>query len=282
MSTTTAVLVLALACGQARDALSARTLARLNAYRKLAGLERVVLDDALSRGCLAHARYLARHPERVKAKHFSPHVEDPRLAGSTRAGRRAGRNAVIYHLQGPGNPLRAIDEHMAGLFHRVPLLAPDLKRIGCALSYGPGQNCWVVIDVKSGKGAAAAEAGAPVLFPAERQTGVPRKFVGIEIPNPIPPKGVAAKSGYPITVIFPPGARVTEAAAVLKTGKGKKVAAWVSSPDRPAYTPRYQFNTVCLIPRAHLRPRARYRVEVRARVDGRDWEKKWSFTTGRQ
>ena len=43
-------------------ALADALLRQLNTYRKTAGLELVWLDPELSRGCTAHARYLALNP----------------------------------------------------------------------------------------------------------------------------------------------------------------------------------------------------------------------------
>src|SRR5262249_50298106 len=54
-----------------------RFVEQLNRQRKLAGLAGVRVDAELSRGCLAHARYLAQHANPAQPDAFAFAPEDP-------------------------------------------------------------------------------------------------------------------------------------------------------------------------------------------------------------
>jgi hypothetical protein len=270
-------LVLALTVAEANNE-AGKTLARVNYQRKKAGLEPVTLDRKLSRACLAHAKYLAKHCDPLSMSGINPHDEDPKKGGYTQQGIAAARMSVIFFFAGPHKPAESIDDHLATLFHRISLIHPDLKKIGFGHVFFKGDRCWVVVDTKSAR-QDAGQFRQPVLYPAAGQKNVPRAYFKNEFPNPIPAQGRGKQAGYPITASFPPRAKVTEATAVLKDSRGQKVAAWISSPEQPALRPEQQQNTICLIPKTRLRARTTYSVTIKAKVDGKDWSRTWKFTT---
>jgi hypothetical protein len=279
MHPTVLAILLLLRSDAAQDDLASKTLEKLNSYRQAAGLKAVVLDADLSKACLAHAQYITKHLNPAKAKEFNPHVEDPRLAAYTKEGQKAAKNSLISAYFGKPNPLGAGDSFMAGLFHRVPLLHPDLERVGFAHVQTKANWGVIVLDSKSGRRTRSAEAAPPVNYPVDQQANVPLAFSQNEIPNPIPPEGRGQRAGFPITVTFPESAKVTQATAVLKDGSGREVAGWLSSPEKPAFKPHFQNNTICLIPKAQLRPKTTYQVAVTAQVNGKAWQRTWRFTT---
>jgi uncharacterized protein YkwD len=123
-------------------------------------------------------------------------------------------------------------------------------------------------------------ADGAVVYPGDGQQDVPLWFPGNEIPDPIP-EAPGRLAGYPVTVSFPLRVPVLDAEAGLKDADGKEVAAWISTPERPAnkmFT-REQQNTICIIARQPLRPASTYTAHVRAKVRGKDWSLEWSFTT---
>jgi uncharacterized protein YkwD len=132
-----------------QTAVAAKVLAQLNACRRTAGLEPATrVDAALSAGCLAHARYLARNAEEASLKAHGPHDEDPKLPGYSAAGRKAARASVINTSAPPG----AVDNWMATLYHRHSLLDPRVKAIGFGFAKD-GHGGWIsVLDARSGKG----------------------------------------------------------------------------------------------------------------------------------
>src|SRR5262249_43430098 len=109
-------------------AVLAKVLAKVNDYRALAGLAPVALDPELSKGCQAHCAYIARNAEHPSTRGLGAHDEVPGLPGFSADGRRAGRASVI--AWGGIDAESATDGWMATLYHRVPMLQPNLKRVG--------------------------------------------------------------------------------------------------------------------------------------------------------
>ena len=102
---------------------------------------------------------LANGPDHFAAslQGLGGHDESPALAGFSEAGRAAAKaSAVAYGL---GDPLDAVDGWMATLYHRVPLLDPNLKRVGFGCRPGADSRWVSVLDVGRGR-VASAHAGS--------------------------------------------------------------------------------------------------------------------------
>ena len=256
-----------------------KALDKVNGFRKLAGLPPVVLDEQLSKACRAHARYLALNHGHPATAGLGAHDEDLSLPGASEEGRKAGKASDI--AIGDYQPLDGFDSWMATLYHRVPILEPNLKTIGfsCARSHRLG---WVtVLEVGTGRQRGIPRPH-PVFYPVPDQTGVPLHFpIGGEEPNPIP-EDKTGKAGYPVTAFFPEAAPLKSASGIVTDGAGKEVPIWFSAPEAPA-NPKFaknQGNTVCLIPREPLKPNTSYHVTLRGQLGGKGWNKAWQFTTG--
>ncbi|MEQ9496625.1 MAG: CAP domain-containing protein [Deltaproteobacteria bacterium] len=241
---------------------------RLNLRRRALGLAPVTVDAKKTAGAAAHAAYIAANHTSLFEAGLALHDEDESRPGYSAAGAHAGRHAVIALQE--GRPRDVVDQWMASFFHRVPLVHPRLERVGVGFAERGGQRIFVV-DVEP-----EAPSSRVVVVPADGARDVPIAFAGPELPNPIPndPDGAA---GYPITVTFPPKAKVGGVVAKL-SDLGAEVPAWVSTPVLPADA-KAQQNTVCLIAKDPLRPRTRYTFEMRATVDGRPFTLKSTFTT---
>jgi uncharacterized protein YkwD len=246
-----------------------RALARLNLHRRKAGVPDAVLDEELSRGCLAHARYLLRNEGHPSTKGLGIHDEDASLPGYTPEGQRAGKNSVI--ITG-GAPATAVEDWMATFYHRVPLLDPELTRVGFGVVRGGPHGRVTVLDALSGRGSQG-----PVLFPVPGQKDVPLLLLAGETEAQALPEARDRTGGYPITAMFPPGVDVRGVEAALADGGGEEVAVWVLSPERSPAVARA--NTVGVVPRQPLRPGTAYTVKLSARVNGRAWSREWKFTT---
>lgn len=129
-------------------AFAATAVESLNAYRRTAGLAPVTLDEKRSRGCRLHARYLARNIDQPAVQGLGMHDEDASLPGATPEGRRAGRASVVAREPDAG---AAVDGWIDTLFHRVPLLNPDLKTVGYACVRLPDRGYVCVMDAGPGK-----------------------------------------------------------------------------------------------------------------------------------
>jgi uncharacterized protein YkwD len=265
-------------------------LERVNAYRKQAGLERVRLSEDLSVGCKAHANYLLQNAQIMSAKNMNPHEEVPSLNGFTEAGRKTAPMALLARLGGKPEegPVPAVDLWMSTFYHRIAILCPGLRAIGFGYTI-KGYYCDVVMDVRSRVYRDNQARWPIVIYPVNGQQDVPRVFSQGkgERPNPIPEGSREQLAGFPITIQFPRGPRVTEVVAVLTVQTADApsergataVAAWVFTPASPALVKVSQENTVCLIPKEPLAPRSVYSVSVTANLNGNPWKRSWTFTT---
>ncbi len=119
-----------------------------------------------------------------------------------------------------------------------------------------------------------------VFYPVDRQHDVPCAFAGREFPNPIP-FAKEDRAGYPITVTFPTGTKISHCEGKLFDSEGHTVYVWLSSPESPA-NPDYassQETSIAIIAKEPLVIAAKYTVEVSAEIDGVKWHAKWRFTT---
>jgi uncharacterized protein YkwD len=253
-------------------------LAKVNAYRQRAGLKPVALDAALCGPCLAHARYLVINEGHEKLQGLLAHQEFPGLPGYSAEGDKAGRASDIGI--GDYEPIDAVDSWMATLYHRVPILEPNLKTVGFGCARGRRQGWVTVLDVNSGR--ERAPRPHAVYCPSPDETNVPLSFPnGGETPNPIP-DDEDGRAGYPVTASFPDGEAPTSASGKLTDDKGAEVRCWFSSAAKPANPmhAKLQGNTICLIPEDPLLPSRTYHVHLQGMVAGKAWEKRWKFTTG--
>jgi uncharacterized protein YkwD len=253
--------------------LAFRVQDRINQYRLAARVAPVILDPSWSRGCLSHARYLARNDGVRVSVEVRTDDEDPRLPGFSEEGLYTARLGLIDFRE----PLAALAAWAQSPPTKAALLHPDLKAFGAGWARN-ARGKWVcVLDLASG--IKTAHRGI-VIFPRDRQFDVPAAFPGNEFPDPIPHSKTQAV-GNPVTVTFPPAVRVTRVTATLDDELGREVDAWLSTPEKPANEGyrSHQGNTVCLIARAPLKPATTYRARVTADLDGRHWSATSHFTT---
>jgi uncharacterized protein YkwD len=125
-----------------------KILARVNAVRKLAGLSPVRLDPELSRGCRAHARYLAQNQRQAAVQGMGVHRQDEKLPGASPEGAKAAKESVIAVLL---DPYACVEGWMATLYHRIPILTPNLERVGFGLAHVEGHKWACVLDTGNGR-----------------------------------------------------------------------------------------------------------------------------------
>lgn len=243
-------------------------LAQLNRLRTSAGLGAVMLDDDSSRGCLAHAKYLARH----RAADIDLRAEDANRPGYTGDGARAAQVALIALAESTA----ALDQWLGGMPGRLALLDAQLRTVGVGV-VRTGTGEWIaVVDAVRGRGEPI------VIYPAQKQSDVPLSFgVGPELPD-------RTVAGFPITITFPPGQQVVAGTIELRDEQGNAVDGYVSNPEKPTRfgknadderDRRRQRNSIALIPKTPLRPATSYQVKASAQIDGKPRRFDWSFTT---
>lgn len=259
------------------EALRGDTLARINAVRSLAGLDPVVLDPELSRGAQEHALYLVAN--RVDPR-SDVHSQDARLPGASAAGARAAAASVIMERVPPTD---AVSFHLSTLFHRLPLVAPGLRSIGVGAARGEPWVWATVLDVQSGLGASTRK--EPVWIPGDRSTGIPTTFglarPGLVVHESPDPLAGDLSAGYPITVGFPKGSKISGVEFRL-SGPAGAVPVYVFWPDRPpaGVTAAYLMDSVAAVPKDPLSRNTRYRATLKATVDGKPYEAAVEFSTG--
>jgi hypothetical protein len=268
--------------GNLLDPARKQAIDRLNACRKAAGVPAVTFSADKNAGCEAHARCLGRNYRPNQPLTIDPHDEDPKLPGFSEEGRRAARASAVYISCGPKeslpSPADAVEAWMATFYHRVALLNPATREVGLA-ALRPGDEVAVFVLDFGNRPPANREV---ILYPGNGQEGLPLEFAGQESPNPVPKDAGDRPPGFPVTITFPAGRIVRDVVATLEEDKGRAVPAWVSSPEEPAPPgERHQGDTVCLIPKAPLRPETTYKVSARAKVGGEGWSRSWRFTTGK-
>jgi hypothetical protein len=246
-----------------------QALRLLNHYRKLAGLTPVKLDPKLSAGCMEHANYMVQNQGTDAMAGLNPHTQRSDLPGATSAGAACAKAADLF--PGVADLGVAIDAWMAGVYHRRPMLDPQLERIGVGYARLPDGMLMAALRFENAR---RRGGGWPVAYPADRQTDVPLEY-GAEIPNPIPNHGTG---GYAITLQFPPFDKVASVSAKLTEATGKSVEFFLSDPEHPA-TSFGQFGVVCLIPKQSLQAEHVYTVRIDATWKGKPGSWAWSFST---
>ena len=275
-------------------------LARVNAYRAVAGLPPVRLDKAGSEACELHSKYLVINRGAPEIAGLLGHVENPALPGYTERGAEAGAQGNLHGVLGQF----AVDGWMNTLWHRNGILDPQLTTIAYG-HYPPRPNYdGPPPDDELEKPKAALDADGyeiastlwfkgrdgkppadvwPQRYPVDGQDGVPSAFEG-EVPDPRPAEARRATCGYPITLRFGDD-NVTGVSAALTQG-GAPVAFWLSSPEAPTTKDPLQPDaffrmegTVLVLPKQPLEMGKTYGVRVTATwgdQPARTW--KWSFT----
>ena len=244
---------------------------RLEAYRGVYK-ERLplFLDQDLSRGCVAHARYLSENPSELD-KWPQVHQEFEHLEGYSVIGHHAAMNSLI--APGTRDVNESIDAFMSTFYHRVPLLRPGLVGVG----YGHVDGI-AVVDV--GSLLVPELVVSMVAWPPPGVRGVPCSF-SPELPHPVPGEDQSAW-GYPITL-----QHESAASCVMKLRPKRPLAdpidCWLLTPTsfhNPELVPP---NVCCLTPKQKLKDLTLYYVDVHfedgAEIPPRLLE--WSFTTGR-
>ncbi len=242
-------------------------LEKLNEYRKLTGLEPVELDLERTKGCKAHAEYLIKY-----GSGKSPHSEDKNSPGYTEEGAKVAPISVIAFIKPPTD----VDRFMASFYHRMPLIHTQVKHVGygCATN---GSKWASVIECYSGLRPSKKEDPEFVLYPAVDQKNVPLGF-STEVPSPLP-KDHKGSAGHPVTISFFKNQKIKDVKTLFKDEE-KEIECYVSTPEKPAPAgSASQYNTICLIPKGALKSGIKYTVEVSCTVDGKEFTKKWSFTT---
>ena len=185
-------------------------LALLNWYRKLSGLKPVSEDSKLSAGDEAHVRYLLTNYSEALRNGAMPggemHEERDGSPGYSPDGAEAGKQSdvdfVYWHGHQPEGLLNfAILDWISGAFHRLPLLNPNLRRVGY-YDFCGGGICVAAMNAMGGVDGAGLRQSflRPLKFPPA-DAGLDLRTFENEWPDPLSAcPGFAAPTGLPITL----------------------------------------------------------------------------------
>ncbi|MCB9785838.1 MAG: hypothetical protein H6744_03990 [Deltaproteobacteria bacterium] len=260
---------------------AARALAAIRAAVGLPMPEQIAGINAAAQ---AHAEYYVAHVAQYSAAHLSPHEENPAWPeGYT--GASAGDRLVAQGVTPgfwsevmafTGSAEASLDGWMETLYHREPLVHPNMVRWGFGIARA-GQARAEVIDSINGQ-VSATGSGAdlgPALWPVRGATEVPTRWDGLETPKPPLPAGQSYPSGPIVTATFERSHALSLAEGSLRDPAGETVPAQVQSPDNDPYLT----STWAIYAYAPLAARTRYTVTFHGQVDGADTLLTWEFTT---
>ena len=260
---------------QSADAATA--LAAVNAARAQAGLPAVRVDPRLRDSALAHTWYWFFNNASPTVAKLGIHRETPGLPGF--AGARALDRAQTFGWHdGPigedithrGDPGAAVADWLDSVYHRFPIMRPELTAIGFAdaeIGNLPME------DMEFGFGYQTGPAHAPVDYPVDGQTGVPTSFFDNELPDPVP-AGAPRTTGYPVTVTFDQYSSASVSRFTLVGPDGAELAAYILLPSADTE------NSASLLPQRPLAAHTTYTARLVGTVDGRGLDRSWRFTTG--
>jgi uncharacterized protein YkwD len=185
-------------CARLPDGTDARAVdayERVNMYRLAIGAPCIHFVPEIASAAAAHCEYYVDNHGGCVA---SPHREVRSCQGfhGERFGERMARSGYLGYpayevMTYVGDGAAAVDAWVNSLWHRIPLLSPYVGDVG----YGSVAGRCDTMDF--GRGATAA-ASTTIVYPFDKQTGVPTSFDG-DFESPAPPRPpLGWPSGYPI------------------------------------------------------------------------------------
>ena len=248
-------------------------LSKINALRKVSGLDSVTLSKKLSDGCSKHARYLILNRSNGITEGLEAHKEYKEFKGYSIIGEIAGKHSVISFE----NPVYAIDQFTNSFYHRIPLLQPNLKEVG--IGYEKDEKMSItVVDCSSSMDYSDTNLMPIIFYPTVDQKNVAVVLCD-EYPDPIDRSlRDSYAAGLPITIFFSNNQTITDVKFSLLEKGFEEVKCFVSTPESPA-TDFSQWNTVCAIPTSPLNSNTAYTVNFSCKIDGVVYSKTYSFIT---
>lgn len=251
-----------------------RALAAVNAARSQAGLPPVPLDQRLSDSATSHSFYWLFNNLAPTSEGLGIHQEAaglPGFSGATLADRDRAfgypGQRLAEDITHRDSPVAAVGDWVDSVFHRFPIMRPDLVAIG----FGEAKVGVITMqDMEFGYGSTGT--AAPVVYPGSGQSSVPVRFVDNELPDPVP-MGKQRTTGYPVTVTFDVGDNVSMSGFTLAGPDGVALDAYVMPPSQASE------NSAWLVPAVPLHAATAYTAHFAGVLDGRSFDRTWSFTT---
>lgn len=247
----------------------------VNRYRAIAGLPPLKLNDSLDMAAQQQADFFVQHIALYYPGGLSPHQQPPGNQGvypwqrDHYFGYPGDRSAEV--MDSVSDPRQATADWIDSVYHRIPLLTPQISLMGFGAASLPGSQPYpgaAYIDFGY-LGSPPAPPDQTVLYPVPGQMGVPTTFQAGETPDPLKAFGGASlyPVGFPVTLNFPSSqvTGITVSSATLTTAAGVQVPSYVLTPanDPNDTPPNYELgNTVSIMAQAPLSPDTVYQVHI--------------------
>ena len=256
---------------------------RLNCHRRLAGVPEVQLSPALSQAAQAHADYMLATGE---YDHREEDSSQPSWTGGTALERAT---AAGYSLNTSDSQLAevigfrtsgadasfAVDNWINTVYHREPLLVPQLLDVGVGEA-----GIYNVMELVAPWSDPATKY---TLYPARGQSDVPLSFDSdTETPDPVEGAGLV---GPPVTISVlsdgwagnsdPYELVVDTSRTSIRATSGVEIPFVVLEPGDDPWLMRM----VALVPLQPLDPSTTYEVQATLSVNGELVEQSWAFAT---
>ncbi|MBM4388311.1 MAG: CAP domain-containing protein [Deltaproteobacteria bacterium] len=268
-----------------------KALKRVNEYRKMVGLPFVDMHEAINLATHAHAEYFVKNYDKYESTGLSPHEEDPDWDGFT--GENFWDRMQHFGYEGMGgfeimafvnSPIKAVDEWMATLYHRIPIIHPMSKDVGYGGAYSSyTQTRADVMDFGIGYKVVGVD---EVIYPPDNAENIPKSWNGYESPQPPPPPG-----GYPsgpiITLhLLSKIAFIVNTHQLLENESADIPHVFLAPyENKDLGIKKDPYNTskepiFTMYSNDPLKAKTKYRVIIGGKIGSKDYKKEWVFTTG--
>jgi cysteine-rich repeat protein len=254
----------------------------INALRAQADVPGRPLDPHAVQSSQAHADYYANNYAAVYGANpsFSPHQEMSGYPGFTgvnfydrmTAAGFAG-SAMFETMAFADNPQAAVSQWLNTVFHRIPMLHPDMG------TFGYGNASAHANDVADYGAGTAEKQGAVIVWPPPNATGVPRSFnTQQEGPTPPNPPGGGTTTGPIVSVYFANGSNGTITSHSIKDAAGNTLPDTMIAKDDASFS-AFMMGSYCFYAAGPAAAGATFTVSIAGTVNGAPFSTSWSFTT---
>lgn len=255
---------------------SADALAAVNTARGASGLSPVVRLAELDAAAQGHIAYLrANNPDDAGVSSHGQSAGNAGFTGETHFERAVAADwsgARLYEdISRAGVPEQAVFGWLRTVYHRVPILTPEVDGMGYAQTCSDGVRFDVALFAESG----SATSADVMVWPADGDTFVPGRWDGLERPDPVP--DIQADLGYPVSVQFRREVGGNVQGFRLFNAEGEEVPTrFIDAASDPSDS---LDDEVFAVPLAPLEPERTYRVQVTGSLRGAPFTREWVFGT---
>lgn len=253
-----------------------------NYRRAQSGLEPALARAEVGEAARGHSNYQALadrigHGQEMGRPGFTGVDPGERLKAAgypMRASEGYAYGEVISAASGIGGQAAA-EELLAAIYHRFVALEPTFKDMGAGSAVSASKQRYVTVNFGSLGAASGLGAGRMAVYPADRQTGVPRWFKSdTEIPDPVPGKNVV---GYPVSAHADMGSKVTVVSFTLRLqGSREDLPARLISSATDEHA---SDSAAAIVPLDPLQAGAVYEARFEGEIGSERVTRSWSFTT---